>query len=57
MSPKKLTNDELQTLFLQFCRDHYAKHSSEILLGENARINPEFVITPVKKRNTETSNL
>jgi hypothetical protein len=49
---KQLTTEELLTQFLHFCRKHYAEHSSEILLGENARQNPEFVITPAKKRNT-----
>jgi hypothetical protein len=48
---KQLTTEELLTLFLHFCRNHFAEHSSEILLGENARQNPEFVITPCKKKN------
>jgi hypothetical protein len=50
---KQLTTDELLSQFLQFCRAHFAEHSSEILLGENAKENPEFVITPIKRKNYE----
>jgi hypothetical protein len=50
---KQLTTEELLTQFLHFCRRHYAEHSSEILLGENAKKNPEFVITPIKRKNYE----
>lgn len=53
MKAKPLTTDELLTQFLQFCRAHFAEHSSEILLGENANEHPEFIITPIKRNNHE----
>jgi hypothetical protein len=49
----EITTDELLTQFLHFCRAHFAEHSSEILLGENAKKNPEFVITPYKRNQNE----
>jgi len=53
MMKKQFTQDELLTQFLQFCRKHYAEHSSEILLGENAKTDPEFIITPIKRNKNE----
>ncbi|HSW67285.1 MAG TPA: hypothetical protein VLH16_01755 [Bacteroidales bacterium] len=50
---KPLPTEELLTQFLQFCRKHYVEHSSEILLGENAKENAEFVITPIKRNHHE----
>lgn len=50
---KKLTTVELLSQFLQFCRDHYTENKSEILLGENAKEAPEFIITPVKPKKNE----
>jgi hypothetical protein len=50
---KQLTTDELLTQFLHFCRQHFAEHLSEIKLGENAKENPEFLITPIKRKNYE----
>lgn len=47
---KPLPTEELLTQFLHFCRNHYAKHSSEIKLGENAEEAPEFLITPIKPK-------
>jgi hypothetical protein len=47
----EITTDELLPHFLHFCRKHFAEHKSEILLGENAREQPEFVITPVLPKN------
>jgi len=51
---KKLPTDELLTQFLHFCRAHFAEHSSEILIGENAKENPEFIITPIKRNKIKT---
>jgi len=48
-----VTTEELLTLFLHFCRQHYAEHSSEILLGENAKTDTEFIITPIKRNKNE----
>jgi hypothetical protein len=50
---KPLPTDELLSQFLQFCRAHFAQHSSEILIGENAKENPEFIITPIKRNKNE----
>ena len=50
---KQLTTDELLTQFLQFCRAHFAQHSSEIKLGENAKEKPEFLVTPIKQKKHE----
>jgi hypothetical protein len=50
---KPLPTEELLTQFLHFCRAHFAEHSSEILLGENALEHPEFIITPIKPRKNE----
>ncbi len=47
----EITTDELLTQFLHFCRAHFAQHSSEIKLGENAKEKPEFLITPIPKKN------
>jgi len=41
---KPLPTDELE---------HFAKHSSEILIGENAKENPEFIIVPIKRNTNE----
>lgn len=49
----EITSDELVSHFLQYARAHYAKHSSEILIGENAGINPEFIVTPIKPKKHE----
>lgn len=50
---KKLSTDELLSQFLQFCREHFAENSSEILIGENAKERPEFIVTPVKPRRND----
>jgi hypothetical protein len=50
---KQLSTDELLTQFLHFCRAHFAEHSSEILIGENAKENPEFIIVPIKRKTNE----
>lgn len=50
---KPLPTDELLTQFLQFCRAHFAQHSSEIKLGENAKEKPEFLVTPIKQKKHE----
>jgi hypothetical protein len=50
---KPLPTDELLSQFLQFCRKHYAEHSSEILIGENAKERPEFIVTPCKRKKYE----
>jgi hypothetical protein len=50
---KPLTTDELLSQFLQFARDHFAENSSEILLGENAANNPEFIVVPIKRRKND----
>lgn len=44
----EITIDELLGQFLQFARWHFAEYSSEIKLGENAKTNPEFIVTPIK---------
>lgn len=49
----EITTDELHGHFLQFCRAHFAAHSSEILLGDDAKKNPEFIITPIKRNKNE----
>jgi len=33
---------------LRFIRDHYEKHHSEILIGEEGK-DPEFIIVPFKR--------
>ena len=48
----EITIDELHGQFLQFCRVHFAAHSSEILLGDDAKKNPEFIITPCKAKKS-----
>ncbi len=53
---KPLPTEELLTQMLHFCRNHFAEHSSEIHLGEHAKQNPEFLITPIKKKNTDENN-
>jgi len=53
MKNKPLSTDELLTQFLHFCRAHFAQHSSEILIGENAKTEPEFIITPCKRKTYE----
>jgi len=50
---KPLPTDELLRQFLLFAREHFAKHSSEILIGENAKENPEFIIVPIKRNTNE----
>lgn len=50
---KKLPTEELLNQFLHYCRDHYAEYSSEILLGENAKENPEFIVTSVKPKKND----
>jgi hypothetical protein len=50
---KKLPIDELLTQFLHFCRAHYAENSSEIKIGENAKTDPEFLVTPIKRIKDE----
>jgi hypothetical protein len=50
---EELPTDELLSQFLQFCRAHFAQHSSEILIGENAKERPEFIVTPVKPNKNE----
>jgi hypothetical protein len=50
---KPLPTEELLTQMLHFCRKHYAENSSEILLGEKAKEDPEFSIMPIKPRKNE----
>lgn len=49
----EITTEELKTHFLHFCRKHYTEHSSEILLGQNAKEHPEFSIMPIKPKKNE----
>lgn len=49
----EITTDELLSQFLQFARAHFAEHSSEILIGENAKEKPEFIVLPFKRNNHE----
>ena len=53
MSAKKLPADELLAQMLDFCRNHFAQHSSEIHIGDNAKDKPEFLITPIKPKKNE----
>ncbi len=50
---KKLPTDELLRQFLKFARGHFAENSSEILLGENAAENPEFIVVPIKRSKND----
>ena len=53
---KPLPTEELLTQFLHFCRNHFAKHSSEIKLGEDAKNAPEFLITPIKRKTNNEND-
>lgn len=53
---KKLPPDELISQFLQFARGHYAENKSEILIGENVKENPEFIVVPYKRNQNENKN-
>lgn len=50
---KKLPTDELLSQFLHFARNHFAENSSEILIGENAAENPEFIVVPIKRKKDD----
>lgn len=50
---QQLPPDELLTQFLAFCRGHFAEHSSVIMIGDNAKDDPDFQVIPIQKQNKQ----
>lgn len=49
----EITYEELLTHMLHVLRIHFAENSSTIYLGEKAKTDPEFKITPIHPKKPE----